>query len=85
MYYSYPIRDSIQIVNGQGLRVMKAHFINNEDDKVISKILIDHVPRVGDEARFGGAGHEKYYKVTLVVFVYDEMHDRVNIGCDLIS
>ena len=62
---------------------MKAHFINNADNTMITKLLIDHVPRVNDELRFGGAGNEKFYTVTLVVFIYDEGLDRVNIGCDL--
>jgi len=64
--------------------MIKAHFIDNKDDSVINKISIGVVPRVGDELRFGGAGKERYYKVMLVVFVYDEPQERVNLGCDLI-
>jgi hypothetical protein len=63
--------------------ILSAHFINNEDDRIISKRSISVVPRVGDELRFGGRDAEVYYKVILVVFVYDEPIDRVNIGCEL--
>ncbi len=63
----------------------KAHFINNADDILICKVSVNQVPRVNDEVRFGGKGSEKYYRVSLVVFVYDEDQDRVNIGCELIN
>lgn len=43
-----------------------------------------HVPRVDDEIRTGGECNEKYYRVTRVVWVYDEEmpanYDRVNVG-----
>jgi len=64
---------------------LSAHFINAEDDNIIMKRNISVVPRVDDEMRFGGRGNEKYYRVSKVVFVYDEPVDRVNIGCELIT
>ena len=64
------------------------HFIDNADDKLITKEYVCHVPRTGDEIRFGGQGNEKYYKVILVVWAYDEKgnpFDRVNVGVELIA
>ncbi len=63
--------------------MIKVHFIDNKDDRVIKRTDVSVVPRVGDELRFGGRGNEKYYKVILVVFVYDEDVERVNVGCEL--
>ena len=54
-----------------------AHFIDNKDDKIISRRGISSVPRVGDTLRFN---REIYYRVCLVVYVYDENVERVNIG-----
>lgn len=58
----------------------RIHFIDNNDDRLITKQDVSVVPRAGDELRFAG---EKYYKVMLVVFIYDEGMERVNIGCEL--
>jgi len=60
--------------------MIRIHFIDNKDDRVILKQDVTAVPRIGDELRFSG---DKYYKVMLVVFVYDEGMQRVNIGCKL--
>ena len=57
-----------------------AHFIDDKDDKIIFRKSIQSVPRVGDTLRFTG---DIYYRVFLVVYVYDEEVDRVNIGCEL--
>ena len=57
------------------------HFI--EDNKLIEKILTSSVPAVGDDIRIGGEGREKYYRVAVICWVYDEQEnplDRVNIG-----
>ena len=64
---------------------IQIHLIDNKDDRLISKQLVCHAPRLGDEIRVGGAGNENYYKVILVVWVYDEPEcpfDRVNIGVE---
>lgn len=61
------------------MKQCSAHFIH-EERGMVARRYIDFVPRVGDELRFEG---EKYYKVTLVVWVYDEPENpsqRVNIG-----
>lgn len=57
----------------------KAHFIEVETGKMIAQLYIGSVPRVGEECRFRG---EKYYRVDVVVHVYDEEVpvNRVNIG-----
>jgi hypothetical protein len=62
--------------------MIKAHFIDIANDNMIHKLEVSVVPRLGDELRFKG---ETYYKVMLVVFVYDEGKERVNIGCDLVT
>ena len=62
------------------------HFIEESADHVLCKRLVSSVPRTGDEMRFGGEGSEKYYKITRVVWVYDEPtnpFERVNIGVEL--
>jgi len=62
------------------------HFIDEDDDHVISKKLVSAVPRAGDDIRLGGEGKEQYWKVTRVVWVYDEPSnpfERVNIGVEL--
>lgn len=59
------------------------HFVSEKRNRVVERQFADHVPRVGDEIRFGGPGKEKYYKVTRVVWVYDEPENpfyRVNVG-----
>ena len=56
-----------------------AHFIH-EERGMIARLYLDFAPRVGDELRFQG---EKYYKVSRIVWVYDEPESRmqrVNIG-----
>ena len=57
------------------------HFIL--DNELLFTRLASHVPRVSDEARFGGIGNENFYKVCHVCWVYDEdenPYERVNIG-----
>jgi len=61
---------------------IRAHFIEDDDDKIISIKDITIVPRVDDELRFQ---EEVCYRVYLIVFVYDEGIERVNIGCTLIK
>lgn len=58
--------------------MIKAHIIH-EETGVLLKPRIDFVPRVGDEIRLSG---ERYYRVTVVVWVFDEPgpDQRVNIG-----
>lgn len=56
-----------------------AHFIE-EEGGLFARRLVTTVPRVGDELRFTG---DRYFKVTLVVWVYDEpdcSYERVNVG-----
>jgi hypothetical protein len=60
-------------------RTIKAHFIHT-DKGVMHKAQIEHAPSVGDELRFSG---ERYYKVTLLVWVFDEpeaQFTRLNVG-----
>lgn len=62
---------------------IQIHFVNAETNEMVLRKLVSHVPRFGDEIRFGGPGQEKYYKVVHVVWVYDEPDvpvDRVNVG-----
>ncbi len=58
------------------------HIIDVDTDVEITRRLVSYVPRVGDEIRIGGKENEKYYKITIVVWVYDEdsSFERVNIG-----
>ena len=58
------------------------HIIDVDTDVEINRRIVSHVPRVGDEIRLGGRENEKYYKITIVVWVYDEdsSFERVNIG-----
>lgn len=61
------------------------HFIEEDKNEMLAKIIVSNVPRVGDEVRFGGQGNEKFYTVTMVIWVYDEPdhpYDRVNIGVE---
>lgn len=49
------------------------------DDKITTKLALEHVPRVGDTVRLGG---DKYAIVTEVIWCLDELdlrRDRVNI------
>lgn len=51
----------------------------------IAKILTNHVPRLDDEVRFKVKGEPTFFKVTKVVWVYDEpecLYSRVNIAVD---
>lgn len=62
------------------------HFIEENGDHVLSKRLVSSVPQSGDEIRLGGEGNEQYYKVTRLVWVYDEPEnpfERLNIGVEL--
>lgn len=61
------------------------HVIDEGTDKIIMKRLVASVPRPNDEIRIGGAGNERYYKITRVVWVFDEDNpwQRVNIGAEL--
>lgn len=61
------------------------HVINEDDNAMIMKRLVSSVPRPGDEIRMGGEGNERYYKITRVVWVFDESSpwQRVNIGATL--
>ena len=64
---------------------IQLHVIRNDDDKLIGREHVSHVPRVGDEIRMGGEGNEKYYKVIMVIWIYDEPgcpFERVNIGVE---
>lgn len=58
------------------------HVIDEDDDTIIMKRLVASVPRPNDEIRVGGEGNERYYKITRVVWVFDENSpwQRVNIG-----
>ena len=58
------------------------HIIDVDTDVELTRRIVSHVPRVGDEIRLGGRENEKYYKITIVVWVYDEdsSFERVNIG-----
>lgn len=62
-----------------------------EDDQrstLLDKRRAFSVPRAGDEIRMGGPDNERYYKVTRVVWVYDEPEcpfERVNVGVSCIT
>lgn len=63
------------------------HFIHQKSGSIVLKKLTCNAPRVGDEIRLGGLNNERYYKVTDVVWVYDEPEqptDRVNVGVVLV-
>jgi hypothetical protein len=62
------------------------HVIEEGTGVKLLRRLVTCVPRPGDEFRIGGPGGEKYYKVTRVIWVYDEPDNpfqRVNIGAEL--
>ena len=64
------------------------HVIEESTDKQVIRRLVTCVPRPGDEIRVGGKGAEKYYKVTRVIFVYDEPdcpYGRANIGVESVE
>ena len=53
------------------------HFINNK--KVVKRVVIRHIPRVGDTLRFG---EFDFFIVKTIVWIYDEedsLYTRVNI------
>ena len=57
-----------------------AHIIRKTDGKMITKVRMNHAPRVGDEIR---VRDDLYMRVEQVVWCLDEEHgncDRVNIG-----
>lgn len=59
------------------------HFLIEETGSILTREYSNHVPRIEDEIRVGGEFDEKFYKVTRVIWVYDEPecpYDRVNIG-----
>jgi hypothetical protein len=59
------------------------HVIHEDSGKMIDRASVFHVPRVGDEIRYGEEGKEKYYRVTRVVWAFDESAfsmNRVNVG-----
>lgn len=58
------------------------HIIDTVKDVEITRRIVFHIPRVGDEIRLGGKNSEKYYQVVHVVWAYDEdsPFERVNIG-----
>jgi len=59
---------------------VKIHFIDEDTGVTIYRSMRYFAPSVGDELRFSD---EKYYKVTLLVWVYDEPEEkaqRLNIG-----
>lgn len=61
-------------------KILSAHFIDVKTEEMVAKMLLYFVPRVGDEIRIAG---DRYYKVTDVVWCYDEPEakfSRVNIG-----
>jgi hypothetical protein len=62
------------------------HFIEEGKDHVVSKQLTSKVPRSGDEIRLGGKDRERFYKITRVIWIYDEPDspfERINIGIEL--
>lgn len=56
---------------------IQIHIIDIESGTIISRRSASSVPRVGDEVRLPG---DKYFKVTIVVWCYDEPMERANIG-----
>lgn len=56
---------------------------DGKHQRILSNEFVCHVPRVGDEIRLGGEGGEKFYRITRVVWIYDEPEcpfERVNIA-----
>ena len=70
--------------DGVSEKPFRIHFIeDDEKNRVLSKRLACGVPRVDDEIRLGGPDGQLFYRVTKVVWVYDEpesLWDRVNVG-----
>ncbi len=62
------------------------HFIDNISGVIVAKKAVYSVPRVGDEIRLNGnAGKGKFFKVTIVIWCYDEsqsFHERANVGVE---
>jgi hypothetical protein len=66
------------------------HFISSKDNTQLARPTVSpHVPREGDEVRLkGGADKGVFFRVTKVVWVYDEPEgpfDRVNIGLEAVK
>jgi hypothetical protein len=62
------------------LKEILIHFIAGKNGELIATRQAINVPRVGDQVRLPG---NKFYKVDMVVWVYDEpesLYHRVNIG-----
>jgi hypothetical protein len=69
----------MNIVERISPHAIAAHFIH-ESKGLLFKRTINHAPSVGDEIRMPG---ERYFKVTVLVWVYDEddsPFQRLNIG-----
>lgn len=59
--------------------MVRIHFIDPAVSKVFARRALEHVPRVGDELRFG---ENRFFKVRRVVWCYDESepnNERANI------
>lgn len=64
------------------------HIIDEDANTMLTKRKMAGVPRVDDELRWGGEGHERYYRVIRVVWCLDEDHvagQRINIAVVPIS
>jgi hypothetical protein len=62
------------------------HVIDEKAGTQLLRRLVTCVPKPGDEIRVGGAGAEKYYRVTRVIWVFDEPdnpYERANVGVEL--
>ena len=62
------------------------HVIEEGTGKQLLRRLVSSVQWPGDEFRIGGPGHERYYRVTRVIWVFDEPdspYERANIGAEL--
>lgn len=68
-------------------KTTKIHFIEEGTDHLLFFKYTSHVPSPGDEIRIGGEGNEKFYKVTRIVWVYDEEDpfERVNVGIEKVE
>ncbi len=61
-------------------------FIEEGSDHILSERLVSNTPNRGDLLRFGGEGNELIYKVTRIIWIYDEpnnSYERVNVGIEL--
>ena len=62
------------------------HVVDEKTGTQLMRRLVTCAPQAGDELRMGGEGSEKYYKVTRVIWVFDEPdspYERANIGAEL--